>query len=282
MVLGTWPSRWYILDESREPVFRLPLRRLDPDTPLLVRGVLKLAMKYQVDLIRTRIVQHLEEQWPTSPLAWLRLCNDEKLYNEDCMRYLTLKDGEYAEDNFPEPASAIRLARDFDIPSILPAAYLKLLYADPILDWDVIRKKKDTSHGRMIHSARWSLLDQTDMLRLVQGRSRLVTCLPHVHRVFMIRSQACRIEDDEDPDCHRIIVNQHNEFAATRYSSFWTGVQEAEKPDPILILQKLRDAAADWKLCSSCTELFRSKVADEIKKIWDDLPRIFGLVSEND
>lgn len=226
-------------------------------------------------------MQHLEEDWPTSPIAWLRLRNDEKLYDEDCTRYVTFKKGEYIEDNFPEPASALRLARDFDIPSILPAVYLKLLYADPTLDWDVIRKKKDTSHGRAIHSARWSLLDQTDMLRLAQGRSRLISRLAHVHRAFMIRSRVCRIEDDEGANCHQILVKQHNEFTAARYSSFWTGVQEADKPDPIQVLQKLRDSAADWKLCTSCTELFRNKIAEEIKKQWNELPQIFGLVAED-
>ncbi|KIP05782.1 hypothetical protein PHLGIDRAFT_44007, partial [Phlebiopsis gigantea 11061_1 CR5-6] len=155
--------------------FGLSTKRLDPDTPLLVRGVLKLASKYQVDAVRSRIVQCLEEDWPTTPLAWLRLCHDEKLYNDGFTRYHTLGSGEYAEDKFPEPASAIRLARDFDIPSILPAAYLKLLYADPTLDWDAIRKEPETPCGRMVRSARWRLLDQTDLLRLAQGRSRLVS-----------------------------------------------------------------------------------------------------------
>ena len=40
------------------------------------------------------------------------------------------------------------------------------------------------------------------------------------------------------------------------------------------------EEAAAWKLCASCTELFRCKIAVEIKKIWDDLPRIFSLVPE--
>lgn len=262
---------------------RVPLKRLDPDTPLLVQGILKLSAKYQVDSIKAQIVQRLEDDWPTSALAWLRLCNDERLFNEDHMRYETLKIGEYAEDKFPEPASAIRLARDFDIPSILPAAYLKLLFADPTLDWDAIRNKEDTSHSRLSRSARWSLLDATDLRRLAQGRARLVTCLPQVHRAFMIRNEVCRGADGDDdgaPDCHTLVVRQHNAFAAARYSSFWTGVQEAEKPDPIQTLQGLRDAAEEWKLCTSCTELFRSKVAFEIKKLWDDLPRIFSLVPE--
>ena len=256
--------------------------------PLLIRGILKLASKYEVDSLRSQIVQHLEEDWPTTPLAWLRLCNDERLYMEDYTRYVTLKEGEYIEDKFPEPASAIRLARDFDIPSILPAAYLKLLYADPTLDWDDIRKTKDGSHGRLARSARWTLLDRLDMLRLAQGRARLVTSLPLVHRAFMV-PQVCRVEDDSDYDtgdedssnsaqgCHQIIIQKHKEFTGSRYTSFWTGVEEAGKPDPIRVLQKLRDGAGDWKLCTFCTDAFRSRISDEIKRHWDDLPRIFGL-----
>lgn len=269
-----------------EPLCRLPLKRLDPDTPLVVRGILKLAAKYQVDSIRARIIQHLEEDWPTSALAWLRFSHDERLYNADCARYVTLEDGKFPEDKFPEPAAAVRLARDFDIPSILPAAYLRLLYADATLDWDDIRCRKDMSHGRNTRSARWRLLDHTDMLRIAQGRMRLVLCLPQVHRAFMLGSAACHStsdgsddEDDGSPNCHQIIVKKHNEFSVARYSSFWTGVEEAGRPDPISVLQGLRDVAADWKMCSSCTELFRSRVAGEIKRQWDDLPRIFGLVS---
>ncbi|GJE96801.1 hypothetical protein PsYK624_130070 [Phanerochaete sordida] len=268
--------------------FGIPLKRLDPDTPLRVQGILKLAAKYQVDSIRTRIVQRLEDDWPTSALSWLRFSNDERLFSEDCARYISLEDGKYPEDNFPEPAAAIRLARDFDIPSILPAAYLRLLYADPTLNWDDIRRKRDGAPARSIRSARWHLLDHVDMLRVAQGRLRLVQSLPHVHRAFLLGSQACHGdvgEDDEDedgtPNCHQIIVRRHGEFSAARYSSFWTGVDEAGRPDPIAVLQKLRDAAADWKMCASCTELFRSKVASEIKRLWDDLPRIFGLVSSD-
>lgn len=258
------------------------MTRLDPDTPILVRGILKLATKYQVDTVRSRVVQRMEEDWPTTPLAWLRLCHDEKLYNDGFTRYDTPKPGEFAEDKFPEPASAIRLARDFDIPSILPAAYLKLLFADPTLDWDVIREKKETPYGRLLRSARWRLLDQTDMLRLAQGRTRLVSCLPNIHRAFMLGPRTCRDNesDDDELSCHQIIEKRHNEFTAARYSSFWTGVQEAEKPDPIQVLHRLHDAASSWKLCVSCTDLFRAKIAIEIKKIWDDLPRVFSLAAE--
>ena len=249
---------------------------------MLVRGVLRLAAKYQVDSLRTRIVQHLEEDWPTSPLAWLRMCNDERLYTEDCARYTTFNIGTFAEDKFPEPAAAIRLARDFDIPSILPAAYLKLLYADPTLDWDDLRKTKDSSHGRSARSARWNLLDRLDMHRLAQGRARLVARLPHVHRAFLVRAQTCRADADnpDAQDCHEVLARKHNTFTAVRYSSFWTGGEEAGKPDLIQLLQKLRDVADDWKLCASCVELFRARIAEEIKLLWDDLPQIFGLIPD--
>ncbi|EKM60332.1 uncharacterized protein PHACADRAFT_167708 [Phanerochaete carnosa HHB-10118-sp] len=217
--------------------FGLPLKRLDSDTPLRVRGILKVADKYEVDSIHSRTIQHLKEDWPTSALAWLRFCRDEKLYSEDCARYLSLEDDtEHPEDHFPEPASAIRLARDLELSSIFPAA------------------------------------------------------LPHAHRAFLLDTQAGRSpdsnvvgdeeEDDGTPNCYQIILRKHDEFSAARYSSLWTGVEEVECLDPIAVPQEPRDAATNWKMCASCTELFRTKIADEIKRLWDDLPRIFGVVPE--
>lgn len=48
----------------------LPNRRYDPDTPLLVAGVLRMATKYQIEFLRERIVQIIEADWPKTVEEW--------------------------------------------------------------------------------------------------------------------------------------------------------------------------------------------------------------------
>ena len=45
----------------------------------------------------------------------------------------------YVDDTFPEPAAAIRLASDFGLRAVLPAAFYQLAVTDPGADWDEFR-----------------------------------------------------------------------------------------------------------------------------------------------
>ncbi|EGN96520.1 hypothetical protein SERLA73DRAFT_184594 [Serpula lacrymans var. lacrymans S7.3] len=85
-------------------------------TPLL-SGLLKLAMKYEVDFLRNRIVQNAIASWPRDLAAWDKI--------EDNIDFQT-KSGKHDIDVLPNPVYAIRIGRDCNIPEILPLAYYAL------------------------------------------------------------------------------------------------------------------------------------------------------------
>ncbi|TDL15799.1 hypothetical protein BD410DRAFT_777707 [Rickenella mellea] len=147
-----------LLEVLYDPSKLLPYKRHDPDTPLLVKGILSLATKYEVDSIRRRIVEHIKEDWPMNLLEWEEIDLRIKLYddNEDDIGIIQL-----------EPAAAISLARQFDIPDILPAAFLQLSRTDPSIHWD------DPDVPKATPRARWNLLSQEDLMCLLRGNQAL-------------------------------------------------------------------------------------------------------------
>ncbi|TFK47456.1 hypothetical protein OE88DRAFT_1811253 [Heliocybe sulcata] len=165
----------------------LVFQRLSPDTPHKVKPILALCNKYDIPSIRERIVSRLEEDWPRTLNEWdaleaeieemqkdLHDSHDCDAYNHNCD--LT---------NFlPEPVSAINLAVDCDVPSILPAAFYQLMRSSPsypryeylALDegdnQDLASERDDyvSDGGRL---ASWQDLSADNHYRLHLGRERI-------------------------------------------------------------------------------------------------------------
>ncbi|KAA1475924.1 hypothetical protein DENSPDRAFT_806439 [Dentipellis sp. KUC8613] len=151
------------------------LKPFDPETPLQVRPLLAIADKYQVETLRNLIVERLEADWPQTLGKWD--------HAEEAARQAVLpvdldKDA-YPDDLHPEPASAIRLARDFDIPTILGPAFYHLSRIDISQDWDKYRaldvngRQKRACLPRDAHrvrTTRWNLLEKEDYISLLRGR----------------------------------------------------------------------------------------------------------------
>ncbi|KAJ7497582.1 hypothetical protein FB451DRAFT_1018292 [Mycena latifolia] len=137
-------------------------------TLLLFHSTL-LANKYQVDWICTRVASQLRKQWPTSIGGWDKITGEE---DEDLGRSLACAwDDPECHDptlklhQFPEPVTAIHLARECNTPTILPFAFLHLfrLPLEPddeephVTPWAVER----------------ALISQDDMERLAITRERI-------------------------------------------------------------------------------------------------------------
>lgn len=152
--------------------------------PLTVRDVLAMATKYQADALRARIVKHVEADWGTNWSTWnmldahieettLQYNKLERLFLDDDTMIFCL------DDRLPEPASAIRLARDFNILSILPAAFYHLASLKVTDDWDRMRTMEDPDglliRSRTQRTARWSMLTGEDWLCLQRGKEALKT-----------------------------------------------------------------------------------------------------------
>lgn len=82
----------------------------------IVSPVLSLSTKYKFERLRACAVQRLEEDWPTTLHAWIKHPSEPR----DCYDETTDK------IRARMAPSIVRLARQHDIPSILPAAYYSI------------------------------------------------------------------------------------------------------------------------------------------------------------
>ncbi|KAF8195644.1 hypothetical protein K438DRAFT_1826289 [Mycena galopus ATCC 62051] len=149
----------------------LPHKRLDPLTPINVRRTLAMAVKYEMDRLRDRIVTQLQADWPYSLAEWDRLeteirCLEEEHNNAD--HYAV--DGLYLDERLPEPAAAIRLATEWDIPRIMPSAVYHLSRLTTENDWLEGREDRLTLVER---TARWDLLEAADLKLVLKVREML-------------------------------------------------------------------------------------------------------------
>ncbi|KDQ49270.1 hypothetical protein JAAARDRAFT_63790 [Jaapia argillacea MUCL 33604] len=120
---GSQASR---LSHLPPPCSEFPLERYSPNKPLEVRGFLELATKYQADRLWDYIVRNLVADWPQWLPGWDALEREYSSEANELAEHLDENEIVDVEDSYPEPASAIRIATDFDIPEILPAAFYAL------------------------------------------------------------------------------------------------------------------------------------------------------------
>ncbi|KAF7361650.1 BTB domain-containing protein [Mycena venus] len=148
------------------------------DFTLKMLGPVQLAKKYQVDWICKLVASQLQKIWPTTLLSWDIIAKDEA---EGRLRRVGAWDPDYEDESLrlrhlPEPVSSIILARECDVPSILPLAFLHLLrfpfepeeqevqYANPFYPWKVPER---------------ALLSQRDWERLGLARERIAKWFIH-------------------------------------------------------------------------------------------------------
>ncbi|GJE96787.1 BTB domain-containing protein [Phanerochaete sordida] len=246
----------------------LRLQRFDADTPLQVRGVLTLAVKYEVESVREYIVSHIEADWPRTfeelcrwRLDFLHTMEVRTLHNQD----ITLR----AEHIYPEPASAIRLAFDFGITSILPAAFYRLSLASVKSVW------KENPPGWTWNpdwfSARWDLLTGSDYRRLMNGKDALRRAQKELPWVWHDGNADCEPECMEGKqDLHD---SHHPAFPQSDNDVFF---------ELLRMSKDLRECntASLCNLCPECREAIKQNITALLDEMWTSLPRIFLLDQE--
>jgi hypothetical protein len=99
---------------------------------VLVAGPLKLATKYQADGLRSRIISHLETDWPTTLESWDEIAYaavtlDPETPNETSSQLSATDDPNFLrKDLCPDPVSFISLARECDLPGIFGIIFYSL------------------------------------------------------------------------------------------------------------------------------------------------------------
>lgn len=248
----------------------LAYKRFNPDTPVLVHGTLKLAIKYECEALRARIVENIEADWPQTLAQWdARRAETSIARSEHYLRLNGKVDGLYLDDRLPEPAAAIRLGSDFTIPSILPAAFYQLSLISTDADWEAYRASP-TAAGKHLRfgarTARWKLLDKVDLMRLVHGQKLLGAYIRAIGTdVFGAR-------------CPRSAKG-----CSTARSDCWQYLQEnapVSMDDPLEILRdcmNLRELLTELP-CATCTAEIAAQAEKKRLELWRSLPAFFNLV----
>ncbi|KZT25476.1 hypothetical protein NEOLEDRAFT_1065077 [Neolentinus lepideus HHB14362 ss-1] len=102
----------------------LNFEKMSAETVKMVEPVLTMCNKYDIKDFRKQIISRMEGDWPTTLNAW------DDLELEISQRWQTsqirLRMAYCVDDILPEPVSAINLAHECNVPTILPAAFYHL------------------------------------------------------------------------------------------------------------------------------------------------------------
>lgn len=283
---------------------------LEAKNALRAKLVMDIAAKYQVANVRPFIVNQLTAEWPKQLLPWLLRHNelktaykvisfaDDSLFNPD-------EHFRWVQNRAPDPASAIRIALDHNIPSILPVAFYTLCQVDAEADYNRWEHEKwsfecqdyvnrlDTftysdrcyDHG-IERLARWDLVDRDSMYRLAMGKRALTDTNLNLSSVFVSQSKKTDDIDHQPEECktkercraERVRLEKVHRLQIQPYSM--SGNDSIQRPDPLARLWgwwEEEDLSGD--LCESCAVTLKQRIRDKMEQIWEDLPHMFHLDS---
>ena len=90
-------------------------------------GPLKLATKYQADILCNRIIAHLETDWPTTLEAWDSIAYDDPDASDGASSQSPETDSDTLPKQFcPDPVPFISLARENNLPAVLAIVFYSL------------------------------------------------------------------------------------------------------------------------------------------------------------
>ena len=261
---------------------------------------MELATKYQVDSLSKRIMSHLQEQWPKSL--------DEYIAREVAIKLWTKRFDVVVGDNgrppchqsafvdFPEPASAIRLASHYNISSVLPAAFYFLSTTGPEYTWE--RALKPGFHTPDARPARWDLLDNENLLRYYRGKYTLANEYAHISFVLATALQHSYLGDCAGNFHTKDSINEavSNGFATPcrqllrrlvkekvvkpeieKMLNTRSAVEIAHRANPLMKMAELAEDISSWGLCLLCQETVKEALVQKARTLWAELPKIFML-----
>lgn len=223
-------------------------------------GLMSIDRKYEVDSVCEAIAHRLKEEWPTT-------FRDFAQSMRDAHQPVDSPSNSSPARSFPEPASAMRLAADFNIPEILPTAYYVLSTYDKRASAEVLR----------------DLLRSEDLVRYYQGKQQLAHQFAHVamlykHDLGCPQRTAKSYGDfpyvtQPSSRCWDILSTFEQDWVNSSHKTF---VQMLQRGDLVntYIDEFIKRSN---RLCPSCEVKFKAKCKQAIKDIWNDLPTTFSL-----
>ncbi|KAJ7636135.1 hypothetical protein DFH06DRAFT_1100234 [Mycena polygramma] len=246
----------------------LPFKRDKPTINL--DRLLRICKKYRISDLAASVIAQLKFEWPTSLALWeVHETRVRKLGIAHAAAPDGLIDGQYLDDRFPEPASIIRLAREFNIPELLPAAFYALSLISPSAAYDTYHTPATRAlphHAaklaRLARSARWGLLMPPDLLCLAKGRDFLRSRKALTQILEKpTRSAACRAGCDTLLAALRDLAEEtHDILGALTYLRLY-----------------ITDPVNPPKLCAVCAKGLCDEIAALRLRIWVNFPHWAGL-----
>lgn len=272
----------------------LPCKGFEPNAPLVLAGIVRLATKYQIDALRERLIQHVIADWPTTLAEWDR---QQAVFEEireqvDVQRKELPPDmrksgnanmkGPFYVDRIPEPAAALAFAREFDCPQILPAVYYRLAIADTDDDWE-----PHDGRNWMLYEGhdvvRWSLLTVEEIRRMLHGR-HMLGIYAHSFTTARVpdKFEGCkRADEDEDrpSGCAAIVacVVKEHWIDTDPYNLNFDHLNRFEPCRKIQWVDTETGEQEEESLCFRCREQWEDFLKEHRQDLWDDLPRMFNL-----
>jgi hypothetical protein len=227
----------------------------------VVSGILRLSTKYILDPLRTLAIDHLSVAWPTALRAW-----DAR---EDVPRV-----------QYPSPIDVINLARELNVPSLLPAAFYDLSR----FPFAQIFEPPDT-HRLCSTSA----LSNADIQRLALGKeaaqnhiTHLIRAMGSIHSCVAVHPRRASFFSATARDVCVSPAACRKDFAelvdlATQHFLF---DRERGCTDPLYVaeeLGQLKSGGAEFCECRPCAAQLELWAAREREKMWKLVPSWFRL-----
>jgi len=177
------------------------------------------------------------------------------------------------DDYLPEPASAIRLARECDIPSILPAAFYHLSRLSIEDSWrnahtsSINPVEPEVPHRHSFYGNRtadWTILSAQDYICLLRGKAKLASV---ADRLFS-SSHMGNVQHSADV------------CSLSQGLTLLADIRETcrRSPDILDTLRRfLGRAAFKNQVCSACKLYIQADLGRVRHSIWAEMPKYFGL-----
>ena len=235
----------------------LPVPR-SPHFPSLITPILELARKYGIDRMYAQIVRNLERDWPQTLKDWDALEREVSFIKNDL-------GVDRIDDHLPEPASVIQLARQFDIPGVLPSAFYHLSRLSVLDDWDKIHADPSLQiRNPTQRTARWGLLSAEELHCLLLGKAELADFL-------------CGCINTKDFQHVTSIVSRREVWCEVA-EGLWKDILDRclQSADPLALLKAPVDGEKAQR-CHICANALRAKMLVVRAQVWEKLEDLFHL-----
>jgi hypothetical protein len=243
------------------------LENRNPLAAIKYRGILILSQKYFVRVLQKLLRARFRADWPSTLQDW-----DKLMEHYDSLSASSVPQHDVAskfiDNRMLEPASAIRLAREANVPEILPAAFYMLSTISPFMDFDALRNSNPPSlltdsEGNVLawqpgeRTARWGLLSPTDMMCLMRGKHYLVE---FVHK---IEQEGARCPCDSNLCVQQVYRRK---------------LLKGPTQDPLRVLNEISIATTPSQYpCHDGMHRLASRSREARSRLWENLCYYFGL-----